>query len=89
MRAALQKELGEQLVAAGLIGAALKLFEAAELWDPLALCLRLTGKHEAAHQLLLRRLEVPASCLPLDNPERPNLWMAVPSASGKHHKSPV
>lgn len=40
----LRKELGELLVAAGLVGAALPLFEELELWDSLAVCYQLLGK---------------------------------------------
>ena len=59
---ALQKELGEQLVAAGLPGSALALFEAAGLWDAALLCLRLLGKSAQALSLVRARLEV--SCCP-------------------------
>ena len=40
----LRKELGELLVAAGLVGGALPLFESLELWDSLAVCYQLLGK---------------------------------------------
>lgn len=55
---ALQKELGEQLVAAGLPGSALALFEAAQLWDAVLLCLRLLGKSAQALALVHARLKV-------------------------------
>ena len=54
----LRKELGEQLVAAGLVGAAMTLFEELELWDALILCYRLLQKNVQAEELVLRRLEV-------------------------------
>lgn len=40
----LRKELGELLVGLGLVGAALDLFEALELWDNLIVCYQLLGK---------------------------------------------
>jgi len=40
----LRKELGELLVALGLVGAALQLFEALELWDNLIVCYQLLDK---------------------------------------------
>ena len=54
----LRKELGEQLMAAGLVGAAMGLFEELELWDALLLCYRLLGKAPAAQELAQRRLQV-------------------------------
>ncbi len=54
----LRKELGEQLVAAGLVGAAMTLFEELELWDALILCYRLLQKNVQAEELVHRRLEV-------------------------------
>ena len=55
---ALRKELGEQLIAAGLVGAAMTLFEELELWDALILCYRLLQKNVQAEELVHRRLEV-------------------------------
>ena len=40
----LRKELGELLVELGLVGAALQLFEALELWDNLIVCYQLLDK---------------------------------------------
>lgn len=57
-RAALWKELGEAFVACGLVGAAIKLFEEAELWDSLIVCYQLLQKNEIAEQLVRTRLEV-------------------------------
>jgi tetratricopeptide (TPR) repeat protein len=57
-RASLWKELGEAFVACGLIGAAIKLFEEAELWDSLIVCYQLLQKNEIAEQLVRTRLEV-------------------------------
>ena len=59
----LRKELGEQLVAAGLVGAAMTLFEELELWDALILCYRLLQKNVQAEELVHRRLEVSCSAL--------------------------
>ena len=58
MGPALRKELGEQLMAAGLVGAAMTLFEELELWDALILCYRLLQKNVQAEELVNRRLEV-------------------------------
>lgn len=58
MGPALHKELGEQLVAAGLVGAAMTLFEELELWDALILCYRLLQKNVQAEELVHRRLKV-------------------------------
>lgn len=55
---ALRKELGEQLLAAGLVGGALGLFEELELWDALILCHRLLGKAPQAQALVHARLQV-------------------------------
>ncbi|CAL5228170.1 g11251 [Coccomyxa viridis] len=65
----LRKELGEQLVAAGLVGAAMTLFEELELWDALILCYRLLQKNVQAEELVHRRLEV--------TPNDPRLWCAL------------
>ena len=54
----LRKELGEQFVAAGLVGAAMELFEELELWDALILCYRLLQKNVQAEELVRKRLEV-------------------------------
>ena len=40
----LRRELGEQLVSCGMIGAAMSLFEELELWDNLILCYQLLQK---------------------------------------------
>ncbi|KAK9827709.1 hypothetical protein WJX81_003255 [Elliptochloris bilobata] len=66
---ALQKELGEQLVAAGLPGSALALFEAAGLWDAALLSLRLLGKTAQALALARARLEAA--------PDEPRLLCAL------------
>ena len=67
---ALRKELGEQLIAAGLVGAAMTLFEELELWDALILCYRLLQKNVQAEELVHRRLEVGSrlqdSCSPAE-----------------------
>ena len=68
-RAALWKELGEAFVACGLIGAAIKLFEEAELWDSLIVCYQLLEKNEIAEQLVRTRLEV--------TPEDARLWCTL------------
>ena len=58
MGPSLRKELGEQLVAAGLVGAAMTLFDELELWDALILCYRLLQKNVQAEELVHRRLKV-------------------------------
>ena len=58
MGPSLRKELGEQLIAAGLVGVAMALFEELELWDALILCYRLLEKNVQAEELVHRRLEV-------------------------------
>ncbi len=62
MGPALHKELGEQLMAAGLVGAAMTLFEELELWDALFLCYLLLQKNVQAEELVNRRLEVGFVC---------------------------
>eukprot|EP00889_Picochlorum_renovo_P007586 jgi/Picre1/34616/NNA_002084.t1 len=52
-KAILWKELGEAFVACGLVGAAMKLFEAAELWDSLIVCYQLLQKNEIAEPTYL------------------------------------
>ena len=59
----LRKELGEQFVAAGLVGAAMELFEELELWDALIMCYRLLQKNVQAEELVRKRLEVGLACL--------------------------
>ena len=54
----LQKEYGEQLVACGLVGAAMEIFERMELWDNLLVCYRLLEKVPQALALVKARLEV-------------------------------
>eukprot|EP00887_Chlorella_sp_A99_P004614 scaffold4.g4614.t1 len=69
LQVALRKELGETLVAMGLVGAALELFEKLELWDCLIVCYRLLDKRVQAEQLIRRRLEA--------TPNDPRLWCAL------------
>lgn len=57
-RAILWKEVGEAFVACGLIGAAIQLFESAELWDSLIVCYHLLQKNEIAENLVRQRLEI-------------------------------
>jgi tetratricopeptide (TPR) repeat protein len=68
-RALVWKELGEAFVACGLVGAAMQLFEAAELWDSLIVCYQLLQKNEIAEQLVKKRLEV--------TPENARLWCTL------------
>ena len=68
-RALLWKELGEAFVACGLVGAAMQLFEAAELWDSLIVCYQLLQKNEIAEQLVKKRLEV--------TPDNARLWCTL------------
>ena len=58
LRPALRKELGEQLLSTGLVGAAMGLFEEEELWDSLIICFRLLQKLPQAQQLVQARLQV-------------------------------
>lgn len=70
--ATLKKELGEQLVSIGMVGAALELFEEVELWDPLIVCLSLLGKKQQAADLVRRRLDA--------DDRNPKLWCALGDA---------
>ena len=54
----MQREYGEQLVASGLVGAAMEVFEKLELWDNLLVCYRLLEKVPQALALVKKRLEV-------------------------------
>ena len=72
---ALRRELGEQLLAAGLVGAALERFAALELWDALVLCLNLAGKRAEAAATVRSRLEV--------TPTDARLWCALGDATGE------
>lgn len=73
--AALRSELGHELLAAGLAGAALALFEQTQLWDALVLCLRMLGKRQAAVDLVRSRLE--------SAPDDPRLWCTLGDALGE------
>ena len=70
--AALKKELGDQLVAMGMVGAALELFEEIERWDALVACLTLLGKKQRAADTVRRRLSA--------DPNDPKLWCALGDA---------
>jgi len=70
--AQLRKELGDQLIGLGMVGAALELFEEIELWDSLIVCLTLLGKQQEAADTIRRRLAV--------DPEDPKLWCALGDA---------
>ncbi|KAK9803991.1 hypothetical protein WJX72_011120 [[Myrmecia] bisecta] len=65
----LQKELGEQLLANGLVGGAMEVFEKLELWDSLILCYRLLDKKVQAQELVQQRLQV--------TPDDSRLWCAL------------
>eukprot|EP00891_Asterochloris_glomerata_P006782 jgi/Astpho2/6782/Aster-07226 len=67
--AVLRKELGEQLLAVGLVGAAMSLFEPLELWDALILCYRMLQKVPQAKALVLTRLQV--------TPNDARLWCSL------------
>ena len=58
LRASLRKELGEQLLSTGLVGAAMGVFEEEELWDSLIICYRLLQKLPQAQELVHARLQV-------------------------------
>lgn len=68
-RSLLLKELGEAYISCGLVGAALPLFEAAEVWDSLIVCYRLLEKTDVAEQLVRQRLEI--------SPNDPKLWCTL------------
>lgn len=71
----LRRELGEQLLAAGLVGEAMGLFEALQLWDALTLCLQLAGKRAEAAALARRRL--------VTSPGDARLWCCLGDATGE------
>lgn len=54
----MQREYGEQLIACGLVGSAMEIFERLELWDNLLVCYRLLEKIPQALTLVNKRLEV-------------------------------
>lgn len=58
LRPSLRKELGEQLLSTGLVGAAMGVFEEEELWDSLIICYRLLQKLPQAQELVQARLQV-------------------------------
>lgn len=63
----MRRELGEQLVSTGLVGAAMSIFEEEQLWDSLIICYRLLQKLPQAQQLVQARLKAsPAAiCYPV------------------------
>ena len=71
---ALRRELGEALLACGAVGAAMAVFEALELWDPLIACLQLAGKRAEAGALVRRLLA--------QTPRDARLWCALGDATG-------
>ena len=50
--------MGEQLLSAGLVGAAMGVFQEEELWDSLIICYRLLQKLPQAQELVQARLQV-------------------------------
>jgi Flp pilus assembly protein TadD len=68
----LRKELGDCLIAIGMVGPALELFEEIELWDALVVCLGLLGKKQAAADVVRRRLT--------EDPTDAKLWCALGDA---------
>ena len=62
LRASLRKELGEQLLSTGLVGAAMGVFQEEELWDSLIICYRLLQKLPQAQELVQARLQVCHVC---------------------------
>ena len=54
----MKKEVAEQYISMGCIGAALKTLEELELWDSLITCYRLLEKKNMAEELIQRRLLV-------------------------------
>ncbi|GAX73776.1 hypothetical protein CEUSTIGMA_g1227.t1 [Chlamydomonas eustigma] len=65
----MKKEIAEQYISMGFIGAALKSLEELELWDSLITCYRLLEKKNLAEELIARRLKV--------TPDDPRLWNAL------------
>ena len=79
---ALKRELGEQLISVGMVGAALKLFEEIEHWDAYVSCLELLGKKQQAADVVKKRLG--------DDPSNAKLWCALGDATGDetcYHKA--
>ena len=68
----LRRELGDCLIALGMVGPALELFEEIELWDALVVCLGLLGKKQAAADVVRRRLA--------EDPRDAKLWCALGDA---------
>lgn len=65
----LRKEQAEFYISLGFVGAALKVFEELEMWEPLILCYRLLDKKEQAEEVVRQRLGV--------TPDDPKLWCAL------------
>ncbi len=61
LRPLLRKELAEQYIGMGLVGAALRVFEELGMWDQLILCYQLLDKRQVARELIQQRLKVGAS----------------------------
>ena len=68
----MRRELGDCLIALGMVGPALELFEEIELWDALVVCLGLLGKKQAAADVVRRRLA--------EDPRDAKLWCALGDA---------
>ncbi|KAG2495053.1 hypothetical protein HYH03_006983 [Edaphochlamys debaryana] len=69
LQVSLKREAAEHYVSMGLVGAALRVFEALEAWDAAITCYRLAGKRQLAEELVRRRLE--------QSPDDPRLWCAL------------
>lgn len=72
---ALRKEYGELLVACGMIGEAITIFEDLHLWDNLIYCYCLLGKKAAAVDLIKVRLS--------ETPNDPRLWCSLGDATNE------
>lgn len=65
----LRRELGEGLIAMGLVGSALPMFEELELWDSLIVCYQMLQKVPQAEAIVTARLDA--------TPNEPRLWCAL------------
>jgi hypothetical protein len=69
-------------------GAALKIFEALEMWDQLIVCYRLLDKKQVAQELVLARLQVCAQCVKFPH-KNADVCVVTLLSDYKHHPSEV
>eukprot|EP00899_Mesostigma_viride_P027834 jgi/Mesvir1/8235/Mv12517-RA.1 len=86
----LRKEMGEQMVAYGLVGEALSLFESLSLWDHAISCYRLLGKVNQCLHVVRERLSVAPDdprllCILGDLTKDDSCYLAAWDKSGKHY----